>query len=128
MSRTLSLKYEEGEELNNEITNLKEKIKNNKKNKNKNNLKYLNRVSKENNVNKIVEMKMKINNYKNIFSNIKMELNNKIIEHKLHKKKLIISYEKKIKKLIEKINNLKNLKNDYYQIMDDISDNLFDDN
>ena len=128
LSRTLSLKYEEGEELNNEITNLKEKIKNNKKNKNKNNLNYLNRVSKENNVNKIVEMKMMINNYKNIFSNIKMELNNKIIEHKLHKNELIISYEKKIKKLIEKINNLKNLKNDYYQITDDITDNLFDDN
>ena len=130
LSRTLSLKYDEGEELNNEITNLKEKIKNNKKNKNKNknNLNYLNRVSKENNVNKIVEMKMMINNYKNIFSNIKMELNNKIIEHKLHKNELIISYEKKIKKLIEKINNLKNLKNDYYQITDDITDNLFDDN
>ena len=128
LSRTLSLKYDEGEELNNEITNLKEKIKNNKKNKNKNNLNYLNRVSKENNVNKIVEMKMMINNYKKIFSNIKMELNNKIIEHKLHKNELIISYEKKIKKLIEKINNLKNLKNDYYQITDDITDNLFDDN
>lgn len=130
LSRTLSLKYEEGEELNNEITNLKEKIKNNKKNKNKNknNLNYLNRVSKGNNVNKIVEMKMMINSYKNIFSNIKMELNNKIIEHKLHKNELIISYEKKIKKLIEKINNLKNLKNDYYQITDDITDNLFDDN
>ena len=128
LSRTLSLKYEEGEELNKEITNLKEKIKNNKKNKNKNNLNYLNRVSKENNVNKIVEMKMMINNYKTIFSNIKMELNNKIIEHKLHKNELIISYEKKIKKLIEKINNLKNLKNDYYQITDDITDNLFDDN
>ena len=130
LSRTLSLKYDEGEELNNEITNLKEKIKNNKKNKNKNknNLNYLNRVSKGNNVNKIVEMKMMINSYKNIFSNIKMELNNKIIEHKLHKNELIISYEKKIKKLIEKINNLKNLKNDYYQITDDITDNLFDDN
>jgi hypothetical protein len=128
LTRILSLKYEEGEELNNEIIKLEEMI--NKKKNNDNNKNDLNKIweNGKNNINKIVQMKIMINNYKNIYSNIKTELNNKIIEHKLNMNEIIISYEKKINKLIEKMNKLKNLKSDNYQIMDDITDNLFDDN
>ena len=138
LTRILSSKYEENEVLNKEINKIKENIKNNnskninnygnslKKVKNCNNIE-INKDNNKYNINKITEIKIKINNYKNQYSKIKKDLDRKIIEHKLNVNKIIINYEKKIKKLIEKINNLKKLKNDYYQITDDNTTNLIDD-
>ena len=135
LTRILSLKYEENEELNKEKNNLKKKIQNIKNKKEKNNIidknnssSILKGINEENKLNKIVELKMMINNYKNEFSRIKMEIDNMTIQHKLNINNIIISYENKISKLVEKINNLKILKNDYNQISDEITGNLFDDN
>ena len=51
---------------------------------------------------------------------MKLELDNKNVEHKLKINEIIISYEKKLKILIENLNNLKKLKNECFQISDDL--------
>ena len=111
LTRILSLKLEENEVLSNEKSNLKQKIENNK-NKSKN--------IENNNENKIIEIKKIINNYKNEISKMKLDLDNKNVEHKLKINEIIISYEKKLKILIENLNNLKKLKNDCFQISGDL--------
>lgn len=73
-------------------------------------------------------MKTKINNYKNSFANIKSELDNMSIGHKLKINEIMISYENKVNKLIQKLNNLQTEKNNDFQICEDIFSNFFDDN
>ena len=128
LTRILSSKYEESEELNKEIERLKEKI---NKNNNIGNGTYLfndnnNNSDIKNNIERIANLKITISNYKNNYYRIKEDLNKMNKEHKIKINEIVISYEKKIKKLIEKINNLKRLKNNIYTITDDIKDNLFD--
>ena len=103
MTKILSLKYEENEELNKEKNNLESKI---FKNKNKKENKYGDEITKNNNVinieenklKKVLDLKIKINNYKNAFAHIKSELDNMSIEHKLKVNEIMISYEKKVNK------------------------------
>jgi hypothetical protein len=133
MTKYLSLKYEENEELNKEKKNLESerlKIKNKKENKyGKENEKNNNVINKEENkIKKIIELKTMINNYKNAFANIKSNLYNISIEHKLKINEIMISYENKVNKLIQKLNNLKTEKSDDFQICEDIFNNFFDDN
>jgi hypothetical protein len=133
MTKYLSLKYEENEELNKEKKNLEAeilKIKNKKDNKyGKENEKNNNVINKEENkIKKIIELKTMINNYKNAFANIKSNLYNISIEHKLKINEIMISYENKVNKLIQKLNNLKTEKSDDFQICEDIFNNFFDDN
>ena len=132
MTKYLSLKYEENEELNKEKKNLESelfKIKTKKENKYVNETKKNNSVIKkeENKIKKIIELKTKINNYKNSFANIKSELDKMSIEHKLKINEIMISYENKVNKLIQKLNNLQTEKNDDFQTDEDIF-SFFDDN
>jgi len=132
MTKYLSLKYEENEELNKEKQNLESKIKDKSKKENKpgnENEKNNNAIDKEENkIKKIIELKTKINNYKNAFTNIKSELDNISIEHKLKINEIMISYENKVNKLIQKLNNLKTEKIEDFQNCEDIFSNFNDDN
>ena len=132
MTKYLSLKYEENEELNKEKQNLESKIKDKSKKENKpgnENEKNNNAIDKEENkIKKIIELKTKINNYKNAFTNIKSELDNMSIEHKLKINEIMISYENKVNKLIQKLNNLKTEKIEDFQNCEDIFSNFNDDN
>lgn len=132
MTKYLSLKYEENEELNKEKQNLESKIKEKSKKENKpenENEKNNNAIDKEENkIKKIIELKTKINNYKNAFTNIKSELDNMSIEHKLKINEIMISYENKVNKLIQKLNNLKTEKIEDFQNCEDIFSNFNDDN
>ena len=133
MTKCLSLKYEENEELNKEKKNLESeilKIKTKKENKNGNETEKNNNVlsKEENKIKKIIELKTKINNYKNSFANIKSELDNMSIGHKLKINEIMISYENKVNKLIQKLNNLQTEKKNDFQICEDIFSNFFDDN
>ena len=133
MTKYLSLKYEENEELNKEKKKLEAEI---LKNKTKKESKYGNEIEKnnsviikeENNIKRIIELKTKINNYKNAFANIKSELGNLSIEHKLKINEIMISYENKVNKLIQKLNNIQNEKIDDFQSCEEIFNNIFDDN
>ena len=133
MTKYLSLKYEENEELNKEKKKLEEEI---LKNKTKKESKYGSETEKnnsvinkeENNIKRIIELKTKINNYKNAFANIKSELGNLSIEHKLKINEIMISYENKVNKLIQKLNNIQNEKIDDFQSCGEIFNNIFDDN
>ena len=133
MTKYLSLKYEENEELNKEKKNLESEI---LKIKTKKESKYGNETEKNNNIinkeenkiKKIIELKTMINNYKNAFANIKSEIDNMSIEHKLKINEIMISYENKVNKLIQKLNNLQTEKSDDFQIYEDIFHNFFDDN
>ena len=130
LTNVLSDIFEEKDELNKEYNYLKSIFKNQIEqnyNNNINNDSEFREINKKNNINKIVEYKMIINKYKNDILQIKMNLFNKNLEHKINVNETIISYENKIKKLREKINNLKMLKNDFYEISDEIKENLFDD-
>ena len=133
MTKYLSLKYEENEELNKEKKKLEAEI---LKNKTKKESKYGNEIEKnnsvinkeENNIKRIIELKTKINNYKNAFANIKSELGNLSIEHKLKINEIMISYENKVNKLIQKLNNIQKEKIDDFQSCEEIFNNIFDDN
>lgn len=133
MTKYLSLKYEENEELNKEKKNLEAEI---LKNKTKKESKYGNEIEKkysvinkeENNIKRIIELKTKINNYKNAFANIKSKLGNLSIEHKLKINEIMISYENKVNKLIQKLNNIQKEKIDDFQSCEEIFNNIFDDN
>jgi len=133
MTKYLSLKYEENEELNKEKKKLEAEI---LKNKTKKESKYGNDIEKnnsvinkeENNIKRIIELKTKINNYKNAFANIKSELGNLSIEHKLKINEIMISYENKVNKLIQKLNNIQKEKIDDFQSCEEIFNNIFDDN
>lgn len=133
MTKYLSLKYEENEELNKEKKKLEAEI---LKNKTKKESKYGNEIEKnnsvinkeENNIKRIIELKTKINNYKNAFANIKSELGNLSIEHKLKINEIMISYENKVNKLIQKLNKIQNEKIDDFQSCEEIFNNIFDDN
>lgn len=134
LTNILSAKNLENEEYNKEINILKGKIRNKKRI--KNNKKKIDnylynketKINEEDNINKIGKMKMIINDYKMKYARIKVNLDNKSIEHKLNIYNIVISYEKKIKKLIQKINCLKKMKSNLYKIEDDIKDNYLFDN
>ena len=134
LTNILSAKNLENEEYNKEINILKGKIRNKKRI--KNNKKKIDnylynketKINEEDNINKIGKMKMIINDYKMKYARIKVNLDNKSIEHKLNIYNIVISYEKKIKKLIQKINSLKKMKSNLYKIEDDIKDNYLFDN
>ena len=133
MTKYLSLKYEENEELNKEKKNLESelfKIKTKKERNYGNETEKNNSVinKEENKIKKIIELKTMINNYKNAFTNIKSEIDNMSIEHKLKINEIMISYENKVNKLIQKLNNLQTEKNDDFQTYEDIFSNFFDDN